>query len=248
MPHSSLRPRWPRLALAASLAFAACKPAADHAAGAASASGASSAASPAASRAASGAAPGGGPASPILARADSGRIKGSASAPVWVIEISDFQCPYCKLWHDEVYASLVREFVETGKARLAYVHLPLNSHPNALPAAEASMCASAQGKFWEVQSAIFATQEVWAQLPEPGAHFDSLAARAGVGMGDWRECMRTDVTLPLIEADRERAMNIGVRSTPSFLVGGEAFSGVTSIERFREAIERASRAAPAPGR
>src|SRR5918999_4616404 len=73
----------------------------------------------------------------LTARADAARIQGSASAPVWVVEVSDFQCPFCKTWHDSVYRALRREFVEPGTVRLAYINYPLPTHANALPAAEA---------------------------------------------------------------------------------------------------------------
>ena len=65
----------------------------------------------------------------LLQRADAGRIQGSPSAPVWLVEISDFQCPYCKQWHDSVYPALKREYIDKGFVRMAYVHLPLNIHP-----------------------------------------------------------------------------------------------------------------------
>ena len=78
----------------------------------------------------------------IATRADRGRIRGDSTAPLWVVIVSDFQCPYCRQWHDEVYPSIVREYVDTRKVRLAYVNLPLSSHQHALESAEAAMCAS----------------------------------------------------------------------------------------------------------
>ncbi|MEA2766837.1 MAG: hypothetical protein QOK07_3241, partial [Gemmatimonadaceae bacterium] len=68
-------------------------------------------------------------------KADLARIQGNPDAPVWVIEVSDFQCPYCKQWHDETYPVLRDEFVRTGKVRLAYVNFPLAQHQYAWPAA-----------------------------------------------------------------------------------------------------------------
>ncbi|HMH86433.1 MAG TPA: thioredoxin domain-containing protein, partial [Gemmatimonadaceae bacterium] len=88
-----------------------------------------------------------------ITRADLARIQGSASAPVWVIEVSDFQCPYCKQWHDQTYAAFRDQYVNTGKVRLAYVNFPLASHVHAWPAAESAMCAGAQGKFWQMHDA-----------------------------------------------------------------------------------------------
>src|SRR3954468_23378734 len=71
----------------------------------------------------------------VLARADAARIQGSKDAPVWIVEISDFQCPYCKMWHDSTYPAIKKQYVDAGIVRLAYVNLPLSMHPNSVPAA-----------------------------------------------------------------------------------------------------------------
>src|SRR5262245_30039476 len=52
-----------------------------------------------------------------LARADRARIQGDTAAPVWVVEISDFECPYCRQWHEQTYPALEREFIRTGAVR-----------------------------------------------------------------------------------------------------------------------------------
>src|SRR5688572_20483451 len=65
--------------------------------------------------------------------ADLSRMQGDVKAPVWVIVMSDFQCPACKAWHDEVFPQLRKEFIVTGKIRFAYVNFPLRRHPHAIP-------------------------------------------------------------------------------------------------------------------
>src|SRR5690606_41553060 len=112
---------------------------------------------PAARPAASATAAGAPPSDPRVARADSARIRGSESAPVWLIEVSDYQCPFCKSWHDDVFPAIIRDYVVTGSVRLAYVHFPLGMHPNAPIAAEAAMCAGAQGpeKYWQYHDLVF---------------------------------------------------------------------------------------------
>jgi protein-disulfide isomerase len=175
----------------------------------------------------------------VSARADRGRIQGSASAPVWVVEVSDFQCPYCRMWHDSTYPALVREYVETGKARLAYVNFPLPSHRNAWPAAEAAMCSGVQGKFWAMHDKLFSTQGTWAALADPTAFFDSLAATAGVEAPKMRACVSSHATRPLIQADVDRATAAGINSTPNFIIGDRPIVGAQPIEVFRQAIDSA---------
>jgi protein-disulfide isomerase len=157
--------------------------------------------------------------------ADRGRILGDSTAPVWVIMASDFQCPFCKQWETANYARIVKDYVKTGKARLAFLNMPLSMHRNALPASEAAMCASVQGKFWQMHDTLFASQEQWEVLPDPRAKFDSISKAIGVDMPSWRSCMAQHATLALIDADRDRARQAGVNSTPTFFVGNRTLMG-----------------------
>ncbi len=185
----------------------------------------------------------------ISTRADAGRIKGSASAPIWLVEISDFQCPYCKQWHDETFAAIDKEFVQTGKVRLAYLNYPIPSlHVNATAAAEAAMCASVQGKFWEMHDSLFGQQEKWAKLNDPVPVFAAFAASAGVDSTNWNACMKAHAARPLIDADHERSSGSGVQSTPTFFVGKRMILGALPLDTFRVAInaELAKAAKPAP--
>ena len=172
-------------------------------------------------------------------KADLARIQGSPDAPVWVIEISDFQCPYCKQWHDETYSVLRDEFVRTGKVRLAYINFPLAQHQFAWPAAESAMCAGAQGKFWEMHDALFNTQSRWEVLPSPATFFDSLARAQGVDSGRWRQCIQSGKMRAWIQADHDRAQTAGAASTPSFIIGDKLLVGAQPIEEFRRAIDSA---------
>ncbi|MEP6690489.1 MAG: thioredoxin domain-containing protein [Gemmatimonadaceae bacterium] len=187
------------------------------------------------------------PASPLadssLVRADAARIQGSASAPVWIIEVSDFQCPFCREWHDSTYAVVKREFIDTGKARFAYYNFPIPQHKNAWPAAEAAMCAGIQGKFWQMHDALFGSQAKWEMEPDPTRVIDGLATAAGVDAAKMRACVTSHITRPLIQADFDRSEERGVHSTPTFLVNGAQLVGAQPIEPFRQAMAAALRKA-----
>jgi protein-disulfide isomerase len=172
-------------------------------------------------------------------KADLARIQGSPNAPVWVIEVSDFQCPFCKQWHDETYPVFRDEFVRTGKVRLAYVNFPLAQHQYAWPAAESAMCAGAQGKFWEMHDALFNTQSKWEALPAPAGFFDSLARSEGVDAARWRQCVQSGKMKAWIQADHDRAQTAGAASTPSFMIGDKMLIGAQPIEELRRAIDSA---------
>ena len=155
----------------------------------------------------------------INARADRGRILGDSTAKVWLVMASDFQCPFCKQWHDASFSSIEQKYVKTGRVRMAYLNMPLSIHPFAVPAAEAAMCASVQDKFWPMHDSLFATQTIWEVLQSPASFFDTLANHNHVDMGPWRTCMSQHLTQPLIEADYDRARQTGVKETPTFIVG-----------------------------
>jgi protein-disulfide isomerase len=176
----------------------------------------------------------------VSTAADRGRIRGAETAPIWLVEISDFQCPYCKQWHEQSFATIDREYVQTGKVRLAYLNFPLSSiHRNARAAAEAAMCASVQGKFWQLHESLFNTQSRWAAADNPVPTFDSLAVAAGANPVTWRQCMTSHATAPLIDADHDRSSRAGVQSTPTFFIGDRKLEGAYPVDSFRVAINAA---------
>jgi protein-disulfide isomerase len=156
-----------------------------------------------------------------------------------VIEVSDFQCPFCKQWHDQTYAALRDQYVKTGKVRLAYVNFPLASHSHAWPAAESAMCAGAQGKFWPMHDALFATQTRWQGLSSARVVFDSLAQANGLEMQSWRDCVASGKMKPLIEADHERASRAGASATPSFMIGNQILAGAQPLSVLQAVIDSA---------
>jgi protein-disulfide isomerase len=141
------------------------------------------------------------------------------------------------MWHDSTFDSLMESYVRTGKARFAYLNLPLPNHANAMPAAEAAMCAGLQGKFWEMHDALFKAQQEWSGLANPWPVFTALATQRGVDAAAVRSCADEDVLVPLIQADAARAVEAGVQSTPTFLIGSVMLSGAYPFEAMRQVID-----------
>lgn len=175
----------------------------------------------------------------LVARADNGRVQGNPASKVWLVIVSDFQCPYCKQWHDSTFEAVRKEYVTTGKVRMAYVNFPLASHQFAWASAHSAMCASEQGKFWEYQDSLFATQQKWEIMQDPAPLFDTIARDVKLDMSQWRDCVKSERMQGLIQTDRERALQAGVNSTPSFLVGPKGMAGVHPIEDFRKLLDPA---------
>ena len=176
--------------------------------------------------------------------ADRGRTLGDPSATLWVVMISDFQCPYCKQWHDESFATVRDAYVKTGKVRLAFLNLPLSMHPNARPAAEAAMCASAQGRFWEMHDALFVEQARWAAAADPSSVLDSIATASGVDASRMRACVKSGAVAALVDQDVHRANAAGTAATPSFVIGDQLVKGAVPVAELRAAIDAALAKAP----
>ncbi len=89
--------------------------------------------------------------------------EGSPVARVVIAEFSDFQCPFCKRWSEQVLPSLRSQLGD--QVSLAFLHYPITQiHPNAGNASVVAICAGEQGKFWEMHDLLFARQAEWADL------------------------------------------------------------------------------------
>jgi protein-disulfide isomerase len=100
------------------------------------------------------------PAAPDLSGAV---FEGNPDARVMIAEFSDFQCPFCKRWSEQVLPPLRNELGD--EVALAFLHYPITQiHPNAGNASVVAMCAGEQGKFWEMHDILFARQAEWSNL------------------------------------------------------------------------------------
>ena len=177
---------------------------------------------------------------PRVAIADTNRIMGNSSAKVWLVMASDFQCPACKLWHDQYSAEIMRDYVATGKVRFAYTNFPLDHlHPHARAAAEAGLCSAAQGKFWAMHDKLFAAQTEWAASADPTPVFRRLAAESGVDTVAWNQCLADDVMVAMVAGDRARGQAGGVDQTPFFFIGDRKVGGAVPASFMRKMLDSA---------
>lgn len=169
--------------------------------------------------------------------ADDPRSKGSADAPITIIEYSDFQCPYCSRWIQQTYPTLLKEYVDTGKARLVFRDFPLSMHPNADDAAVASRCAAEQGAYWPMHDQLFAAQAEWSNLAAPAETFSAYAASLGLDKEAFSQCLGSGKYDQAIQADMQEGMAAGIGGTPSFMINGQMFVGAQPVDRFRLALD-----------
>jgi protein-disulfide isomerase len=173
---------------------------------------------------------------------------GSRGARVSVVEISDFQCPYCRQFYETTYHRFDSAYVKTGKVQMVYIHLPLPMHTQAYPAAEAAMCAGAQGKFWEMHDRLFATQREWGGQADAVQRFARLALELNLNAAQYRDCVDNDRTAPLILNDAMQASGAGVNGTPAFIVNrNQMLNGAVTFEQLSATVDAALNGQTPPG-
>jgi protein-disulfide isomerase len=175
----------------------------------------------------------------LMQKADRSRLQGPENA-MWVVMISDFQCPYCKQWHDSSMKRLERDYITPGKIHFAYLHLPLASiHKHARAEAEAAMCASAQGKFWPYSEALFAAQPTVGTMESVEPLITRIATELKLNATAFATCRKGNAVRALVNNDIQQATQSGVQSTPSFIIGEFLVQGALPYADFRKAIDTA---------
>ncbi len=161
---------------------------------------------------------------------DGGRApRGNPKAAVEVIEFSDFQCPFC-LRANPTVEQVMKTYGD--KIKFVYRHYPLQNHPNARPAAEASACAEVQGKFWEYHDRLFANPTKLSD-PDLKAH----AAALGLDTAKFNACVDNHQQKPGVDADMAAAEAVGVTGTPAFFINGRSIEGAQPFESFKRVID-----------
>ena len=169
-------------------------------------------------------------------------VLGSSRAPLTIVEFSDFECPYCRLFHEEVLPSLQREYIDTGLVRFIHKDLPLPFHDQARPAAAAARCAGEQNRYWDLYDALFDQQNC---LECKGV--EGIAAELKIDSSALQACIQRDATQALISANLSEAELHSIRATPTFVIGpsradakhyGEIIEGAMPWPRLKAFIDQ----------
>ena len=156
---------------------------------------------------------------------------GPDDAEIVIVEFSDYQCPFCRKFHDETYQSLLDAY--PGQIRFVYRNLPLTSiHPNAMPAAVASLCANDQDAYWDYHEKLFSSET----LDE--ATYIQYATDLDLNVDTFTACLSDGSHDAFIQEDMEFALDLGVQSTPTFFVNGLAIVGAQPLTNFQQIIDK----------
>lgn len=156
---------------------------------------------------------------------------GEPDAPVTVIEMTDYECPFCRRHRQQVLDDLLAEY--GGRIRYYSLHFPLTSiHPLAFRASEAAECAHDQGRFWEYNEAMFDSTE--RLVPET---LIALAGDVDMDVAVFSQCLTSGSKRDVVVGDIQAGQSLGVRGTPTFFINGKLLSGARPLDVFRKVID-----------
>lgn len=169
-------------------------------------------------------------------------ILGNPNAPIVIVEYSDYDCPFCKNYH-ETMTRIMNDYGSTGQVAWVYRHFPIEQlHPNAPGIALASECVADLGgneAFWTFSDLVFGEREVNAQTNV--TKLTSYAERAGVTGADFDACVEEGRFIDKVNEDFADAANAGAQGTPYslVLVGGQqgVINGAQPYEAVKQIIE-----------
>jgi len=148
-------------------------------------------------------------------------VEGKADAPVTIIEFSDFQCPYCGKFITDSYPQIKSQYIDTGKVKLIFRNFPLPFHQYAQKAAEATLCASQQSKYWEMHDKLFANQNALTV-----DNLKQYAKDFGLDGTKFNTCLDSSTFADQVKKDLNDGASYGIGGTPSFFV----IKGKTSVD------------------
>jgi protein-disulfide isomerase len=164
------------------------------------------------------------------------RALGAADAKVVIVEYASTTCPHCARFHKEVFPSVKKDYIDSGKVRFIFREFPLNDVD--LAAVMVARCAP-EDKFFPLLDIYFEQQESWTK-GNPRVELFKIAQLAGFSQESFDACLKNEKVAKGILESRDRAESeFGVQSTPTFFINGEVLRGAESAEEFRKLIDAA---------
>jgi len=161
---------------------------------------------------------------------DKDNIKGNISAPITIVEFSDFQCSFCLRFH-QTMMQIIEDYPD--KVTWVYRHFPLDSiHPQARPAAEASECAAEQDKFWEFADGLFENQSKLGL-----SLYKELALELGLNGTQFEDCISSRKYKDKVATDLQQGVGLGVEGTPGNFLNNQPLGGAVPYENLKAIID-----------
>jgi protein-disulfide isomerase len=175
---------------------------------------------------------------------------GEANAPATIDTFEDFQCPACQYFTENVEPLLIENLVKTGKARYVFHQYPFIDGNGASnggesdQAANASMCANEQDKFWDLHAIIYANWNGENKGNLSNRRLQAMAETAGLDMTAFNSCFSDNKYKSDIQADFDKGRDMGVNGTPTVFVNGTQVGQPGKIASYDEIAQAVNAIAP----
>jgi protein-disulfide isomerase len=182
-----------------------------------------------------------------------GNSMGNKNAPIQIVEFGDFQCPYCKQFHEQTEPLLISNYVDTGKVYFTYrsagnwISKHISENTESQDAAAAAYCAADQGRFWQMHDALFANnRDAENQGSFSKERLTSIAQGVGLDINVYQDCFESGKYADRVQKDYQDAVAAGVQGTPSFVVTYQVnnvtrtllIEGAQPYEAFQQALNQ----------
>lgn len=172
---------------------------------------------------------------------DDDPMLGDPNARVTIVEFSDYQCEFCRMFWKNTYPQLKREYIDTGKVRLVFRDFPQSIHSESTNAAMAAQCAADQGKYWEYHDKVFSEQDTRGKEREvvkfKKNDLKTWAADIGLEPAEFNKCLDSSKHRREVNSDRDAGLDAGVKGTPVFFINGRPLVGAYPFNAFQKIIE-----------
>jgi protein-disulfide isomerase len=175
--------------------------------------------------------------------ATQGRTLGPENARVTVDEYADFQCPYCARASQTMDPKIEQDYVADGRVKLVFHPLALIGQES-IWAADAAECANEQGKFWDYHDKLFENQHGENQGDFSTDNLKRFAQELGLDTQTFNLCLDSRKYEDLVKAETQDALNKGIQSTPTFVIGDQTVDGPRSYDDLKKVIEAELRKNP----
>ena len=168
-------------------------------------------------------------------------VLGANTATVVVVEISNFKCTQCRNFHENVFPTLRRDYIETGKVRWAVINASDDESEQYGKIFSLARCAHRQGKYWELLDGLFSVAH---RAPSV---LEALVAKCPLlDAGELEICLKDRSVRTAVAKDFEQAARLKIRGTPTFVISKwsadgtrteSTIAGAQSLEYFQRAFD-----------
>lgn len=166
-----------------------------------------------------------------------GYQRGNPSADVWVVEFADFGCSYCEKFFRETQPVFDSLYILKGRVFWKFVPFTIGMFPNSTEAAETSICAAQQGKFFPMHDVLYTNRKVWMKSSNVRELMAQYATQVKLDPARYRTCITGKEAREQLQRNNVLAKSLFIRGTPTFFINGEVVPGALPTDAFVKGMD-----------